>query len=204
MSRLITFGDSFTYGHHLVDNNTQAWPAVLGTIMNLPVVNVAQPGSSNVEILAEILNFEFKDNDLVIIGWTFVERDIVFKKEFFRIGEGKPVYHGGNHRLQAWNDDPMSKQWLNIYTDYDMSIKSGLHIHHAELYLDSLALKQYHFLSHMQSCNPFENTPTWIKEPKSLIKHLMFDKIDLATDNSHPGAKSHSLLAEKLHEHITK
>ena len=90
MSRLITFGDSFTYGHHLVDNNKQAWPAVLGTIMNLPVVNVAQPGSSNVEILAEILNFEFKDNDLVIIGWTFVERDIVFKKEFFVPGRSKP------------------------------------------------------------------------------------------------------------------
>lgn len=197
LSRLVTFGDSFTFGHYLEDSETQAWPSVLGKKLNLDVVNKAEPGSSNVEILAEILNFDFVEDDMVIVGWTYVERDVVFKeKSLFSFG--------GNKRLQAWIDDPVSKQWLTIYTDYDMGIKSGLHIHHAELYLNSLGLTQYHFLSHIQSYNPFEKSPKWIKKPKTLIENLMFKKIDLASDNSHPGIKSHQLLAEKLHDYLTK
>ena len=51
MSRLITFGDSFTYGHGLVDchvpeKNWQgpnpskfAWPQVLGDMLGIEVIN---------------------------------------------------------------------------------------------------------------------------------------------------------------------
>lgn len=205
MSRLITFGDSFTYGHYLEDDKTQSWPAVLGKKLNLKIVNLAVPGSSNVEILAEILNFKFEKDDLVIIGWTYVERDVVFKKDtFFKIGKSNRfINYGGNKRLQAWSDDPVCEQWFNIYTDYDLGIKSGLHIHHAELFLNSLGIQQHHFLAHIQSYNPFENTPKWIHKPKNLIK-IMFKKIDLASDDSHPGVKSHQRLADKLYEYLTK
>lgn len=207
MSRLITFGDSFTSGQKLEDEITQCWPARLGLKLDLKTINKAYPGSSNVEILAEILNFKFDKDDLVIIGWTYVERDVVFKKDtLFKLnsGRGRYINYGGNRRLSAWNDDPICKQWFNIYTDYDLGIKSGLHIHHAELFLDSLGITHYHFLSHMQSYNPFENPPRWIKKPKNLIKNLMFKKIDLALDNSHPGVQSHQRLADKLYEYIKK
>lgn len=206
MSRLIAFGDSFTFGHYLEDHTQQAWPAVLGAKLNLEVVNNAQPGFSNVEILATILDFKFEKDDLVIIGWTYVERDVVFKKDtLFKIGEtNRFINYGSNRKLSAWTDDPVCKQWFNIYTDYDLGIKSGLHIHHAELYLDSIGTKQYHFLAHIQSYNPFERSPKWIKKPKNLIKNLMFKKIDLALDNSHPGIKSHLQLANKLYDYLAK
>jgi hypothetical protein len=205
MSRLIAFGDSFTYGHYLDDHQTQSWPARLGLKLGIDVVNKADPGSSNVEILAEVLNFEFEKDDLIIIGWTYVERDVVFKKDtLFKIGKtSRFINYGKNRRLQAWTDDPVCEQWFNIFTDYDLGIKSGLHIHHAELFLDSLQLKQYHFLSHIQSYNPFENSPKWIHKPKNLI-NIIFKKVDLANDNNHPGILSHQLLADKLHDHITK
>ena len=213
MSRLIAFGDSFTFGQYLEDQGgwnreRLAWPTVLGAKLNLEVVNNAVPGFSNVEILATILDFKFKKDDLVIVGWTFVQRDVVFRKDtLFKIGEAGnfllPI-GGGNRKLSPWTNDPICKQWLNIYTDYDLGIKSGLHIHHAELYLDSIGVQQYHFLSHIQSYNPFEKSLKWIKKPKNLIKNLIFKRIDLALDNAHPGIKSHQQLADKLYDHITK
>ena len=90
MSRLIAFGDSFTYGHGLADCHVPvknwagpnpskfAWPQVLGDMLGLEVVNKAICGSSNVQILKEILNFEdFVSYDTVIVGWTFNMRDCI-------------------------------------------------------------------------------------------------------------------------------
>jgi hypothetical protein len=80
--RLVTFGDSFTYGHYLPDCDTQSWPALLAAKMDLEILNMADPGASNIEILTKILSFEFKENDLVVVGWTFIERDMIFKEKF--------------------------------------------------------------------------------------------------------------------------
>jgi hypothetical protein len=76
MSRLITFGDSFTFGHHLPDPNTQSWPAILADLLNRELVNVADPGASNIEILTAILSFDFKDMINLLDRKTFSRVDL--------------------------------------------------------------------------------------------------------------------------------
>ena len=44
--KLLTIGDSFTYGEELRDRN-KAWPHVLGKLLDYEVTNLGQPGCSN-------------------------------------------------------------------------------------------------------------------------------------------------------------
>jgi len=79
MNRLISFGDSFTWGTDLPDcNDHQAsqltWPALLAKHLNLKYKCLAQPGSSNSSILRQILNTDIQSSDLVIINWTWIDR----------------------------------------------------------------------------------------------------------------------------------
>ncbi len=190
MRRLVTFGDSFTYGHYLPDNLTQAWPAVLASKLNYEVVNKAVPGASNIEILAEILTFEFRPTDLVIVGWTFIERDIIFKKQTL-LGR---LFNSNDHiRIQAWQDNKESLQYVNLHNDFDMAVRSGLYVHHAELYLELAGVEQYHI--HTQNRR---TKPEYFCKPKHFIKNFKFVRIDFASDNSHPGVDSHKQTANKL------
>ena len=87
MDRLIAFGCSVTYGIALLDckkdhfnqnppPSKYAYPQVMANILNLECHNLAVPGASNVKILDMILNFQFEPNDLIIVQWTFSERDL--------------------------------------------------------------------------------------------------------------------------------
>ena len=52
---LVTVGDSFTYGTELADTSL-AWPYQLGLILNMPVINLPQPGASNDFIVRTTVN----------------------------------------------------------------------------------------------------------------------------------------------------
>jgi hypothetical protein len=194
MTRLIAFGDSYTFGHYLPSPAEQAWPAWLGEMLGCTVVNCAHPGASNIEILTEILNFEFKPADIVVVGWTFIERDLIYKKSFIR-----KLFKRQEHTpVSAWIDHEESKQWLSVHNDYDLAVRSGLYIHHAELYLNSLNLKHYHFFA-----QPSNNKmPEWIHKPSCLIDQFEFTRVDVAEDNKHPGVRSHYLTALELYKHV--
>jgi hypothetical protein len=200
MSRLITFGDSFTYGHHLPDHSTQSWPALLAGMMGLELVNVADPGASNIEILTAILSFEFEETDLVIVGWTFIERDMIFrKKSFFN-----KLFNKHEHtRVQVWSDNPETKLWVELHPEFDQAVRSGLHLHHAELYLQSLNLKQYHIYTQPPNTFRYRNSfPVFFKDMKHLLDRKVYSRSDLALDNSHPGVKSHQTTANNLYNII--
>ena len=86
--RLIAFGCSNTYGEGLEDcwikgpgskPSKFAWPSVLGTLIEVDeVINVSAPGISNKRIWRDALNFDYRDNDIVFLHWTFVDRDCFF------------------------------------------------------------------------------------------------------------------------------
>jgi len=194
MTRLIAFGDSYTYGHYLPNPDEQAWPACLGKLLGCTVVNKAQPGASNIEILTEVLNFEFEPTDVIVIGWTFIERDLIYKKSFIR-----KLFKRQEHTpVSAWIDHDESKQWLLVHNDYDLAVRSGLYIHHAELYLNSLNLKHYQFFA-----QPLSNKmPEWIHKPTCLDETFEFVRVDVAEDNKHPGIKSHYLTANELFKYV--
>lgn len=204
MKRLVVFGDSFTYGYGFEDCRTInqppsqfVWPSLLGKQLNVPVVNKAAPGGSNTEILASILSFDFDPDDLVIIGWTFVTRDIIFKKQILN-----SKFDRTDHQpLCARRDDPGVKDWLMAHNNYDLSVRSGFYIHHADLYLRSLNLKVIHFSSIEQILlkRLVSNlNPTWFKQPTSKIHYDLLPRIDKAADGEHPGKKSQAKLVDNL------
>lgn len=200
LNRLITFGDSFTYGHNLEDctlHNCQdqfpsnhAWPAVLGSLLNYEVINKSSPGASNIEILSTILNFKFKPTDLVVIGWTLVHRDLIYKQSFL-----KKMFNRTDHfRVSIWNNDEVSKKWCEVHDDHDRAVRSGLYIEHADLYLKNLNLRQYHFFA----IDMFNKKPVWNHKPSTWINRSIIPFKDTALDNMHPGKKSHSIAAKRL------
>ena len=73
MERIITVGDSNTFGQYLEgfdlqkDPSVNAWPSILSKLTNLPVINLAFPGNGFKAIWATINRFEFAANDHLII-----------------------------------------------------------------------------------------------------------------------------------------
>ena len=71
--KIVTAGDSFTYGEELADLQ-EAWPHVLGQKINAEVVNLGQPACSNDKMsrltFEYLIEFNNAKPDLVIIGWT--------------------------------------------------------------------------------------------------------------------------------------
>jgi hypothetical protein len=209
MSRLITFGDSFTYGHGLVDchvpeKNWQgpipskfAWPQVLGDMLGIEVINKSICGSSNIQILKEILTFNsFEKTDIVIVGWTFNLRDCIFNKNILGVES--------ELRVSAWHkDNKLVEKYFSVHNNHDLSVRTGLYIHHAESYLKTKEVTQYQFSALHQGWYNTDGLPVFIKDPE----HFIFGRIinhntDIALDNSHPGPISHSNAAKKLYEII--
>ena len=198
--RLIAFGDSFTFGQHLPDHNTQSWPAVLATKLDYELVNVADPGASNIEILTAILSFDFKKTDLVVVGWTFVGRDLIFRKKSFL----NKLFNRNDHtRVQIWYNNEETQLWIKLHPEFDQGVRSGLHMHHAELYLSSLNLEQYHIFTQPPNRFKYHNSfPIFFKDMKHLLARKVYSRIDLALDESHPGVKSHQTTADNLYKII--
>jgi len=204
MSRLITFGDSFTYGHGLPDCHIPlglagpncsklSWPQLLGDQLDIEVINRAKPGHSNIEILKDIISStDISPTDIVITGWTYAVRDYVFKKSLL----GKDI----SFKVSPWlGDKNFIKKWFSVHNDYDLSVRAGLYIHHAECFLKTKGATQYHFCAHH---GLFNLMPEFSIVPETFINKKILPKIDKALDNSHPGLKSHEQAAKNLYEII--
>lgn len=198
MQRLIAFGDSFTYGHHLPDcvssPSEYAWPKILGNLLGRTVINKSSPGSSNIEILFNVLEFKFQPSDLVIMGWTFVHRDLIYKKSLF----GRFFNQNDHHRISLNDNNEISKKWQEVHNTHDRAIRSGLLIEHCDLYLTHLSVKHYHFFA----LDKFNTKPIWTHRPKTWINKTVIKYKDFALDDKHPGIESHKHAAKILYDLI--
>jgi lysophospholipase L1-like esterase len=195
--RIVTFGDSFTYGHGLEDcwvndkpgpmPSSLAWPALLGD----NVSNRSVPGASNTMILHDILHSEFKPDDYVIIMWTFPDRDMIFDTGYF-LGRKDRAQHIG-----PWRKDDLTKSWMLTHNSTDSIIRAWYHIHHANLFLDSLGVKHYNFFIDYTHYRPHK--PLAVDIPMKVISTVC---MDLALDNLHPGPKTHERIARDIKECI--
>lgn len=189
--RIITFGCSFTYGHYLEHNqkqpSTSAWPSMLGTLMELEVVNKAIPGASNLEILLSILKFKFLKDDIVVVGWTYPFRDFLVQQK---------------KQIGAWTNE--AEALVSLYSEKDMAVRSGLYISHAGLYLENNNLKQQHFYApKTYTIIEFVNrvvTPISTTKFKHYTNSIILPNKDTALDNQHPGPQSHLMAAKRLYE----
>jgi len=90
MNTLFTFGCSYTQGFNLSENNNnycrfkeyrngdlpKDWPTLLSEKLGFELKNYGENASGNNQIFQEICSHcnEFSDGDIVIIGWTFIDR----------------------------------------------------------------------------------------------------------------------------------
>jgi hypothetical protein len=191
--RLITFGCSFTYGQGLPDCLTgdeapsqYSWPYLLSKKLNRSLVNCGVPGASNLQILNEILNFNFEKNDLVIVMWSLVDRDTIFFKRVF--SKGNLLIKVG-----AWTKNIIAKRYLKQLDLHDQKLKSWFYIHHADLYFKNKKVEYIHYpavVGELLACKP-----TFIDIDK--MYHEGVSWIDTTTDN-HPGIESNKETAERI------
>lgn len=201
MNRLVAFGCSITYGHGLedcIDLTTNragpspskfAWPSILGKVLSKEVINKGSPGASNLEILYQILNFDFLKDDTVIILWSYPFRDLIFTEPTLMIPmEYQPV--------GSWMKDNLSNHWMKTHSDYDLAIRSWYNIHHAESYLNLHQLSNFSFLVNVDFMN---NQPKYLNYKNLYLDRLgdlLLNDYDRAMDNSHPGPIAQLKLAE--------
>ena len=198
--RLVTFGCSITYGHGLSDcitNNQEpgdvpsefSWPAVLSQSLDLELVNQGECGASNHKILCNILQYNFKPDDIVVIMWTFPDRDLIYgKKNFFT---GKQAVSS----IGIWVDDELATNWKATHSAEDNSTKTWFHLHHSYLHLKLLNLKSYNFIVDYDMIKRYK--PKFINVPLHNIKVSKLN-VDFALDNMHPGPQTHKNIAEKI------
>jgi hypothetical protein len=71
--RLLTVGDSFTYGEELVDPQVSAWPYLIGKKLSYDVINLAKPGSGNSRMVRHAVE-QINNYDMIIIAWSHFDR----------------------------------------------------------------------------------------------------------------------------------
>lgn len=200
--RLITFGCSVTYGHGLPDcfilpngdpgptHSNLAWPALLADSLNRDLVNTSRCGASNLEILHNILNFNFLKTDLVVVMWSFPDRDLIF-------GQILPNNTQSMMPMANWLTTPIAVKWKYVHPASDLATRSWFYIHHASLYLESLQVQNYNTFTRYNILGEFR--PNYLNV-SGYFK--TWPLIDYALDGQHPGEKTQRFMAEEIKQYI--
>lgn len=202
MSRLIAFGCSFTYGHGLSDcfippidpglNPSKfAWPQLIADKLGLECYNQSIPGDSNKDIWYNIVNFDFEDNDIVVVHWSFPDRYAVFNDD------------GSVRKLASWNaDDPVSDYYYrHFHSVTDATLDFYLRADHIKHMFESKNIPAYYLIPNKEFYQP---VPNWcnIKFEDVYLKEMRNMYKSIALDNSHPGELAHEKFAQALLEII--
>ena len=200
MGRLITFGCSYTYGTGLPDcknwmfdklhnlkPSEMGWASLLADKLDLELINESFPGSSNTEIMYNVLKHKYKQDDVVVIMWTHYVRDMLFnsvhKYPFFR------------DRLGPWAKTHKERLWAEYLSEKDYAMKSWFHIHHADLHLQKQGVKYIHYPATPKELNKYKLEYVDINNYYS----DGFEYVDKADDELHPGVESNKILADKMY-----
>lgn len=162
MSRLLCFGDSFTFGHGLPDAEDYyddlgnyvvitepsgySWPAVLAKLTEQNLVNAGSTGASNREIWHTILCTHFEPTDDVVVMWTHHHRTCKINSWIPNANADKFVWEP-RPEGKYWNTDIKSYgNWMDHdpavmeyykhhWESHDSQIATLLYINHIQLYL---------------------------------------------------------------------
>ena len=198
IENVYTFGCSFTYGAMLEDclnsikqpPSKYAWPAVLGKMLNTTVHNLADPGSSNKQILFKILNTKFLKNSLVIIHWSFFNRYCILSSDITRtvqIGIWLPKINNVNKFF-----------YKKFYNENDMILDSIFRMNYAKQHLDNSSLVNLHL-----KMDDIKTFPDWNNVDFLDISMQQISSIyPKAIDEMHPGTEAHCALAELIYKYI--
>lgn len=192
--RIIAFGCSYTYGYGLPDcladdkvspgpiPSELAFPSLLAKKLNCNYINLGKSGNSNKEIWHDIVNFNFQKDDIAIVTWTYFSRFCIIKPNSIK-------------RINPWIEDSKS-YYMNYSNRHDMILDFYSRLNHINFYLDSLNIKNYNYVIEELD----KDTPTW---SRANILGL-FEMLDKAGDNCHPGTLSHNKFTEQIYNEVIK
>lgn len=212
--RFVAFGCSHTWGDGILPGdswNTPAssatWVKVLSKKFNIPVLNLAWSGGSNLLILHAIRNHVWQAGDIALIQWTYFERDTIFdnKTEFSHISS----YHINN------KDRAYIKQYYTLFPNYHIEYTSLQHIEHAYLYLTAHNIPKVARFSDNNTNNNTTVTLDGFEKvmildyQKSSLGYIAtalekkFGTPQLGADNMHYNPLVHEVFAEEYVSEIT-
>lgn len=246
MSRLIAFGCSFTYGHGLKDccfdgikhhkidvmhtPSKFAWPQIAADMLDLECVNCSVSGTGNKQILYNIVNFEFKPNDIVVPMWTYFCRHMVLQDSGEPMSLGPWMVDKGSKQIQqsacAHYLTPGNASDLNDLFDNLMYIKCAdamLRNQHIKVIHSSIGPGiefQHKADKALFGCvSDPESRRTWKTDSAesdifisacnnwcTITPDLIFDD-DLhfgIAEDGHPNEQAHASFAERLAQYITE
>jgi hypothetical protein len=187
MNRYVHFGASLTTGQGLEQG--ECYTEVLSTLTGCPSTVVAEPGASNLQILHDILDFDFKSGDCAVLMWVPVNRDLLFDST-------------GNQTVGSWQSTELSRNWILTHTEHDLSVRTWYHIHHAQQYLQNQGIQYLNIASYTRPLEPYR--PRYFHDLELLDSNIaQYKALHGLTSDGHPGAGAHRLLAERILE-LTK
>jgi hypothetical protein len=140
ITHLIVNGCSWTYCQGLEDPKTQGWPALLAKKLNIPLVNLAVPGSGNDTIHRRIYEYYFDDlpnnsKPLYIVGWSQTWRREAWCRKYYHkhlpegyssiaFPEAKPNNFYEAALLDNWSEEDFLRRTMLYQLSLDSLFKS--------------------------------------------------------------------------------
>jgi len=191
-NRIVAFGCSHTNGAGMIDTwidndyieapSKYSYVNTLAKSANMDLINKGINGASNRQISNEILNFTFKDDDIVYVMWTYIERSCIIK-------EDRTI------RIGAWIDNKINNIFYkNIYEYHNLLLESQHYIQLAKLHLEKTGVK-FVFCC-CSRINFIKNN--WF-DAQFLDLYFEDYKIDTAEDNYHWGIDSNKKFGTDLY-----
>lgn len=217
--RLVTFGCSLTYGQNMPDNahincdpytlpSNMSWPAQLGKLMGVEVVNYGRPAAGNKEIWYNAIRSNLTDTDIVVVLWTHWDRWCTIRKnEDLLYLRAHPSVVEEKSRSHYNNDKRMYAEayYTHIHDAYDSKIDFLLRCNHLHTYWNSIGIKNFHYTVRKPASDLEKELKQWNQTPISdttLMYYRTKYPEDLALDGTHPGSKVYGLFAKKVYDEI--
>jgi len=195
MQRLVTFGCSLTQGQCLesssrTDNSYSklAWPFLLAKKLNLKCHNAGINGSSAKKIWHTIANFEFRDDDIVVVLWTHQDRWCLFTDD------------GTVDFFPSMVDErKLTKQfYTDFYNEIDIMEMYSLFVDHSTKIIRDKGLKIYNLKASTWEYGLKYTDLPYLKTKMEKIRK----QYPRALDGSHPGIEAHEEFASQVYKEI--
>lgn len=185
VSHLVVNGCSWTYCQGLDKPNVQGWPALVAEEFNLPVVNLAVPGSGNDGIHRRTYEYLFEDSrnnnyPFYIIAWSQTWRREAWCKKIYNPN----TEYDGYHIVSLPNEKPSNNiecSLLDTWSEEDFFRKTVLY----RLSLDCLfKSKNIEYMNSFFADEEFNDGKNEFKELVDSVKNRFDNTMKYLATNS--------------------
>jgi hypothetical protein len=202
--RLLTVGDSFTYGEELVDPQVSAWPYLVGKKLSYDVINLAKPGSGNSRMVRHAVE-QINNYDMIIIAWShFARTELADENGFYDLWPGCSITP--HKEYSPWRSEVID-YYTKHYNDQYLYNQYLINIILIQQYL-KLNNKKYLMLDAFGNNNYRKNNGISTQiDPKYYIgwpNETMMEWVNKLPQGprGHFLEQGHEVVADKIYEHI--